>query len=590
MAPKPLSAARKQAAIVPLSIVGRAKMCAPYGRVSSDIQHEEQTIESQKRILLTDILSRDNPTLDAEHQQKLVRDGDEDGFWDDPCSGTVPFEERPAGRRLVRLLCARGSISCDGTCGGTGAVIDLVWITKLDRLARNLQVLIETEAFFRRHGAGLRCLEFNLNTADPTGELIFMILGAIAHWERKIILQRTATGKHTKAVEGRAMGRVAFGLKKDENGYLVVDDTLIGKTQKMAYEIVQEVFANVIAGSSIEREAERFGISERRIHLMLHNKRYKGEGGMLENGRWLAAERNAPPQLVSPGDWDLAQEKLTENKRFSARNRKREYLVSQLLICHERKEDGTRCGRVFVARTAKQKHVYYCCYRKGCDARPIRGSDIENLVWAEVRKSLLHPDAWLDDALAKGSQTDRVRELRAELSVAIDEISKLDSERLSVLRNVDKGHYTEAEGDARLAEIREKLESRKDQQATLEIQLRSVNKSQATLRRSGLEPESVAAELDRIEAWAQSSDEDEVHRGRSQMTALIKSRIDHIEVRGRKLKLHWLLDEHVDELSIVPADLASPCHTRQLPEEVKPIQIITEHELPEPTGQGRRCA
>lgn len=544
-----------------------------YGRVSSDIQHEAQSIEAQKRVLIRDVTSRDDPDLPIKDQRKLV-----DQFWDDPCSGTIPFEQRPEGKRLVHMICSRGDIDCDGDCGGTGMVIDAVWVTKLDRLARRLQILIEIEAFLRHHRVGLRCLEHNIDTTTPTGSLIFTILGAIAQWEHGIILQRTAEGKRTKAAEGRHMGRRTLGLRTDDNGYLVVDETLIGKTGKMAYEIVQQVFANIIAGSSIDHEAERFGITPRRIHLMLHNRRYKGEGGMHWDGTWIEAEKNKPPRLVSPEDWDLAQQQLSDNKRFSARNRKREYLVSQLMICHEPKPDGTACGRVLIARTVRDKYVYYSCYRQGCTARPIRGPDIEDTVWSAVREQLLHPDEWLDKALAQNSQTDRVRELRSELSVVIDRLSKLDSERLSVLRSKDKGDYTEAEADARLAEIREQVQDHKDRQVTLEIQLRSVNRSQAMLRRSGLQAADIGPELDRIEAWCQSSDPDEVHRGRTQKAALIRSRISRIEVRngtqgGQKLTVHWAEDEHVEVLSANTLGSAQALDSQQ---QVGPIQMVTE--------------
>ena len=548
-------------------------MDAPYGRVSSDVQHEAQSIEAQKRVLLRDIASRDDPDLPIKEQRKLV-----DQFWDDPCSGTIPFEQRPEGKRLVRTICSRGDIDCEGDCGGTGVVIDTVWVTKLDRLARRLQILIEIEAFLRKHRVGLRCLEHNIDTTTPTGSLIFTILGAIAQWEHGIILQRTAEGKRHKAAEGRHMGRRSLGLKTDESGYLVVDDALVGNTGKMAYEIVQQVFANIIAGSSIEREAERFDITPRRIHWMLHNPRYMGQGGMNWDGAWIEAEKNKPPQLVSPEDWELAQQQLSDHRRLSARNRKREYLCSQLMICHEPKPDGTPCGRVSIARTAKGKYIYYSCYRKGCTAKPMRGEDVEGAVWGAVREQLLHPDEWLASALAQNSQTDRVRDLRSELSVVIDSLSKLDSERLSVLRSKDKGHYTEAETDARIAEIREQVESYKDRQTTLEIQLRSVNRSQAMLRRTGLQAEDIGPELDRIEAWCQSTDPDEVHRGRTQKVALIRSRIDRIEVRnaadgGQKLTVHWREDEHVAVLSTTARSLAEPSCNQQ-PEE--PVRLVTE--------------
>lgn len=567
MAPKP----KRHIALVPLTLVERASMDVAYGRVSSDVQHEAQSIEAQKRVLIRDITSRDDADLPIKDQRKLAGE-----YWDDPCSGTIPFEQRPEGKRLVQAICSRGDIDCEGSCGGTGVVIDTVWVTKLDRLARRLQILIEIEKFLRLHRVGLRCLEHNIDTTTPTGGLIFTILGAIAQWEHGIILQRTAEGKRTKAAEGRHMGRRSLGLKTDDNGYLVVDDSLVGSTGKMAYEIVQQVFRNIINGSSIEREAERFDITPRRIHLMLHNPRYKGEGGMNWDGAWIEAEKNKPPQLVSPEDWDLAQQQLSDHKRFSSRNRKREYLVSHLMVCHEPKPDGTACGRVFVARTAKGKYVYYSCYRQGCTAKAMRGEDVESAVWAAVREQLLHPDEWLQSALAQNSQTDRVRDLRSELSVVIDMLSKLDSERLSVLRSKDKGHYTEAESDARLAEILEQAESHRDRRTTLEIQLRSVNRSQAMVRRTGLQAADVGPELNRIEAWCLSDDPDEVHRGRTQKAALIRSRINRIEVRngakGQTLTVHWLEDDHMEVLSTTPRSSAKTLDTPQL-------QMVTQIQL-----------
>jgi site-specific DNA recombinase len=586
MAPKRSLAAARGSALIPLSIIERASQDAPYGRVSSLIQREEQTIETQKDLLIGDITSRDpaisGRDIPVSQQRKLVAQ-----FWDDGVSGTVPFEQRPEGRRLIATICRYASMSCKGDCGGTGLVIDTVWVTKLDRLARQLQILIEIEAFFRAHGVGLRCLDYDINTKTSTGTLIFTILGAIAQWEREIILERTAGGKRTKASEGKYMGgRRTLGLKTDENGYLVVDDALVGKTGRMAYQVVKEIFDNVIEGSSIDREADRFGLTPRIVGGILHNPRYKGQGGMFQGGKWIEAERNAPPQIVSPETWDLAQQKLLENRRLSSRNRKYEYLVAQIMKCCQPKQPAGQCGRIFVGRIVRgklhgPKYTYYSCYREGCTARPMRGSTVEAAVWTEVRQRLIDPESFLNDALARGNQTEKVRELRMELTVTLDQLSKLDSERLSVLRNIDKKHYTEAEGEARLKEISDTHADLADQRSTLEIQLRSATLSRANLRRAGLVSTDIGPELDHIEALAQSNDPDESHRGRARQRALIKQLLDRIEVRvhpsGRiRLRLFWSYEEDAQDLSI---DLTTSAQAYGTQQQIEPILIVTEIDL-----------
>jgi len=555
MAPRTSAAAQRRARLVPVALVERAEHDVPYGRVSSDQQREAESINAQKAVLLKDITARDDPDLPISQQRKLVGE-----FWDDGVSGTIPLEQRPEGRRLVGRICSHADINCPGNCARStdlDQIIDAVWVTKLDRLARKLQILIEIEHFLRKHGVALRCLEFNIDTSNSMGKLIFTILGAIAEWEREVILERTINGRIQKASEGKFVGgRRPLGFNVDEDGHLAVDETLVGKTGEMAYRIVQKIFDNVaLHGSTAGREAERFGLSERRVGILLHNPRYKGEGGMLADGEWVAATQHNPPQIVSPEIWDLAQVALIDNRKNSTRNRRYDYLLSQLMQCcepHEHvpvyDENGVKmgrnpktagvCGRTFIGRTAKVDEnrtrfyaYYYCTRRTGCTAKVLRARDVEDVVWAEVAKMLRNPAEYLDEALSRRNQVDLVRELRTELTVIVNQLSKYDSERLSVLRSKDKGHYTEAEADVRMAEIRAAVDELQQRQAALELQLRSVTVSLSGLRRAGVVPADIAEQLDHIEALCQSTDPTDVRKGRERKEAILHSFLDRIEVR-----------------------------------------------------------
>ena len=194
-------APRRASALLALPCLARPQQCVAYGRVSTEKQREEQTIDTQVDLLVGDINGRDpsvsGRNIPESEQRKLVGQ-----YWDDGVTGTDPLEKRPEGKRLVQEICRRGDIRCQGNCGSQ-TVIDSVWITKLDRLARKLQVLIEIEAFFRAHGVALRCLDLNIDTSDRNGKLMFQILGVIAEWERETIMERTDGGRVTKARRAR---------------------------------------------------------------------------------------------------------------------------------------------------------------------------------------------------------------------------------------------------------------------------------------------------------------------------------------------------------------------------------------------------
>jgi site-specific DNA recombinase len=552
MAPKLTALAAQRARLVPLVIVGIAERSVAYGRVSTELQKEDETINGQKTVLLKDITIRDDPSLPIAQQRRLVGQ-----FWDDGVSGTVPLEQRPEGRKLVAMVCERGNIRCKGECN-TPQQIDVVWATKLDRLARTLQILIEVEAFLRNHGVKLRVLEHNIDTTTPMGIMIFTILGAIAQWEREVILERTASGRKQKASEGKFVGgRRTFGLKTDKNGYLIVDDALVAGTSEMAYKIVQQIFDNVVNhGSSAFREAQRWGMTDRRVQSILHNPRYKGEGGMVSGGtEWIAAEKNPPPTIVAPETWELAQGILLENRKNSSRNRHYDYLLTRLLVCcepHEHKpvvdDNGVTwgrpvkisglCGRTFSGRVEKRHnyrdiYVYYCCSRGAdCTARMLRGNETENAVWEVVDQTLRNPKKALATALDRRNQEETLRQVRTEMGVVVEALTRLDAERERVIRNGEKGHRSEADVDQRVAEIEAEAAPLHEQKKALEVQFRSAMQTSTNIDVAALNATATSAQLDQINALCASSNPEEVRKGRQRKAAILHTVINRIEVRN----------------------------------------------------------
>jgi DNA invertase Pin-like site-specific DNA recombinase len=87
---------------------------------------------------------------------------------------------------------------------------DTLLVCRLDRLARSTRDLLNTLATITDKGAGFRSLaDPMLSTNSPHGKLILAVLGALAEFERSMILARTSEGR------ARAMARgVKFGRKR----------------------------------------------------------------------------------------------------------------------------------------------------------------------------------------------------------------------------------------------------------------------------------------------------------------------------------------------------------------------------------------
>lgn len=84
---------------------------------------------------------------------------------------------------------------------------DTVVVWKLDRLGRSIQHLIEAVTSLGERSVGFRSLTEGFDTTTPGGKLLFHVLGALAHFERDLIRERTMAGLATARAAGRTGGR-----------------------------------------------------------------------------------------------------------------------------------------------------------------------------------------------------------------------------------------------------------------------------------------------------------------------------------------------------------------------------------------------
>ncbi len=133
-------------------------------------------------------VSTEEQNLDLQHD-KLYAAGCDRIFDDRGVSGAVA--DRPG------LTAALDHI-------GKGDVL-VVW--KLDRLGRSLSFLISLIEELRERGADFHSLSDGIDTTTAGGQLVFHIMGALAEFERALIVERTKAGMEAAKQRGKHLGR-----------------------------------------------------------------------------------------------------------------------------------------------------------------------------------------------------------------------------------------------------------------------------------------------------------------------------------------------------------------------------------------------
>src|SRR5215510_2089066 len=91
---------------------------------------------------------------------------------------------------------------------------DTLVITKLDRLARSVFDLVTIGERLEEKGVALRVLEQAIDTSNCTGRLMFNRLGAIAQFERELMLERQREGIAKAKAQGKYKGRAPSARAK----------------------------------------------------------------------------------------------------------------------------------------------------------------------------------------------------------------------------------------------------------------------------------------------------------------------------------------------------------------------------------------
>jgi len=411
---------------------------ALYVRVSTQRQAQAQTSAQQ--------LER----LRAHLQAQGYEPSEEDIFDDEGYSGALL--RRPALDRL-RDAIQQGRF-------------DHVLITTPDRLTRNYvhQALLLEE--LQSHGCQVEFLDQPVSQ-DPHDQLLLQVRGAVAEYERSLIVERTRRGRLAKLQAGSLLPwtQPPYGYRTDPDR---PRDPRTVRVDDAQGAIVQEIFARYLQANvslySLALELHSRGIitpsGQRLWNLgtlrgILSNPAYTGLVYAQRKAPQPVRHRRSPlqpvgktawryveqkpehwllvtriPALVSQEQFEQVQEKLSHNQRCARRNNKaHDYLLRALLSCGH-------CNLTTAGR-AQGAHAYYVCKGRGpaiwsrrekkCPGRSIPVAQLDDLVWRDLCDVLQHPESLryaLERAHGGHWAPEHLRTRRAQLQAGNAQLSR----------------------------------------------------------------------------------------------------------------------------------------------------------------------
>ncbi len=356
--------------------------------------------------------------------------------------------------------------------------------TKIDRIGRTARIILDIADRVERVDGELITSDVQFDRT-PTGRFMRTVWAAIAEMEREVIRERTVGGKRKRAEQGQQpqRSRPPYGYKivsnaevecglfpASERGHYII----VEETATVVRRIFHEYCFEATTLPKITRALNSEGVptpgngrlwQHATIRLILMNPVYKGEAvsgrqkchsdekrleqkhkwtgraitttevrRLVPEDKWL---KLSSPPLVDAEAWELAQQRLVQNRTFLKGNPRQIRMLSGRTVC-------PYCGAQGVIKQQKangKQYPYFICgaQRKASQLtgeKPCKGdlypvSSVEEAVVKVVQEAYQNPHAlaavqvaYDANALELAQDTDSLRKELVQLDIALEALKR----------------------------------------------------------------------------------------------------------------------------------------------------------------------
>ena len=352
-----------------------------------------------------------------------------------------------------------------------------VVVYKMDRLARNLRLLLEIEDKLKENSISFHSIKEVFDTSTANGRHFLQMLGMISEWEREAIIERTKAGRLQRYKQGCwGPGNPPYGYKYDrETKKLVIDKTNA--------RIIKRIFEEYAAGKSMTYIANMLnhenilprnpkkgkGWRNGSIRDVLFNPVYKGTQivNVYQNNARLPREIPESaimikvPVIVNDALWDIAQERRKNNKHLKL-PRDGHWLLQGLITCG-------LCGYTFRTEITHGRRCYGCRGRlkythidssPRCTSPRLDAEWIEGQVWEKIEAIINDPNK-LEELLKEtiDNLKNREADLDARIKPIDDKLAEIAEKKARlaiecVQLDIDVDEYHKFRHDLEYEEVR----------------------------------------------------------------------------------------------------------------------------------------
>lgn len=351
-------------------------------------------------------------------------------------------------------------------------------VADLDRHHRRAYNQMGDIEWCERNGIRLISVQDNIDTAHNPNKLLINLRAAINEDFSNHLSEKTHSAMLTLAKEARHLGGVPpIGYKVNGEGFYEIDE--------LKAPIVREIFKLYLQDMGYDY-----------IIKQMKQKGYKtNEGrdftkssinGILKNPKYMGTyvyDKSAPkdaegrrnshkakkdyiqikegmPAIISPSDFQKAQEKMTDNQmQYQHRAGKHYYPLNGKLHC-------AKCGKAFSGNVSKSKDKNYFSYKPTCTCglKRIKMERLNEFTFYAMKQCLYNPDNQEKLLTAMNKKLSVQHAMQGEeVNALTNEINRLENAQNNLTGYLEAGRATQT--------ILDKLEKNEAELAILKAQL-----------------------------------------------------------------------------------------------------------------------